>query len=822
MWMYRYFDARLFYTILNYVFCNIIFLPIQKRLFQKLLSSDNTQHYEQKNTNKIKKISKSKATLQKHLPTYVVAFAIQETYDEPPTGRQKLCKIRSLSETVSSITPNASSTMMILNSKSAQRLAQESDVHQRDNEVKIEIEEHDKQSGDVKKDPPQTTVYIADDNIAEDSVNIQPQVLFDSTKNKPRIARKRSKTSNHTVTIRNLNFKSKNIKKKIKQFYLEGNHSSAGAQIRKDLCSVAISNVLSRPRFLKTTQDTDNLLEATGQSSSDELDYNGHDTENTLLFSNSTSKLPSTNPSSQNTLTRESSSTTSRPDDDFFSIDTESVVKLEISPEITGPYKSNIVDLTVAYNTVLPGKEKLCAENERFSFGNLTSTETLTTVNGPLTSQAPLDDSKTYENITEILCQQDFSDKTLKGQNTFANNSSVYDQYFITKTGSDFEKPSFDSAYIGFGSGFYGAVICDKNEFPQQIMVSNSVHRNNSKRSRIFDTVINLGIYPELVPSTSSADKFKDSFENEVIVTDKQASLPQTNTKTCERIKKSRNIFKKCHNNAKSMSRHKNLSLPNNAAIRAMIHDNDMRKMNIEQTNKSASTPEVLRSMPELWDGFTLLLDLALKKLEETLAEKIIKEIKSMSISDSQPIPQMNKVETHVITANKSLDIKFSVEKASEHKEVLVKQESITIIDGDKNFQCDLIESKVIDQLMLRLSIERPKVSRVSPMKILKAPSLTEKMKEPQVLKKCFELLNPLSSDTPTLEEIKPAETSATETLMSNNTAVCLQTFSSRFKSVLETPAQIIKENALVITTVPVFFLGLFSLYCLIALATKL
>lgn len=783
------------------------------------------QHYDEKNTVKNKKISKLKARFQKHLPTYLVAFAIQKTYDEPPNECQKLCKKRSLSEIISPITPTASNKTMILDSKSVQRLTQKSEtnVHQRYNEFKIDIaEEHDKQSGDVKKNPHQTTVCIADDNIAEDSVNIQPKILFDSTKNKPKITRKRSKKSNHTVKIRNMNFKTKNnnIKKKIEQYYLKGKHSSSSAQIQRDLCSVAISHVISRPRFLKTAQATENLLEAEAGLDSEDLDYNGN--ENTSFLSDSTSKLLSTNPSSQNTLTRDGSGTMSRPDDEFFSMDTESVVKLELSPATTGPYNTEIVDLTVTYNTVLPGAEIVRAEKERYSFENITSTETLTAVNGPLTSQTPSDGVKTYENFTKILCQQDFSDKTLQGDKRFSKNSSIYDQYFIGKTNSEFEKPSFDSAYIGSASAFYETMIGDKSQFPPEIINSNSVHTNSSIRNSIFDTVINLGLYPELVPSTSSAGKFKNYFENQVIVTDGQASLPQTNTKPCERVKKSRNIFKKYHNYAKNISRHKNLSLPNNAAIITMLDENDVRKTNIEQTNMSATMPEGLRSMPELWDELSLLLELALKRLEETLTEKIIKEIKSLTVSDSQPKLQTTKVENQVITDNKSLDIKISIEKALEDKEVLVHQESITILEGDKNFQCDLIESKVIDQLMLRLSIERPKTSRASPMNILKAPSLTEKLKEPQVLKKCLELLNP-STETHTLDGTKPeTETSATATLMSNNTAVGLQTSSSRFKAVLETPLEIFKENALVIITVPVFFLGLFTLYCLIALATKL
>lgn len=799
------------------------------------MSSDNMQHYEEKNTVKNKKISKSKVRFQKPLSTYVVAFAVQETYDEPPTGRQTLCKKRSLSEIISSITPTASNKMVALDSKSVQILAEKSDIYQCYSEIKIDIiEEHDKQSGDVKMYSPQTTVYIADNNIAEDSFNIQPQILFDSTKNKPRIGRKRSKKFNHTVKIRNMNFKSKNynIKKKIKQYYLKGKHKTASAQVQKDLCSSTISKLFTQTRYLKNAQATENLLEAAGLNMDDnELDYNGN--ENVSLFSDTVSKFLSTNSSSHKTLTRDSSGTATRSDDGFFNIDADSVVKLELSPQIS-PYKCDIINVAVAYNTVISTAEKRCAEKERFSFGNLTSTETLTAVNGPLTSKAPSDVSNINE-TSQILnmFQQDFSDRTLQGEKTISEETIVNDKFFNNKISSEFQKPSFNSTYTEFGSDSYEPG-CDKNEYPSQIVDSDSVRTNNinSNRNSIFDTVINLGIYPELVPSTSSGSEFKDYFKNQVIVTDKrpslfvrdkQASLPQTNNKTFERIKKSRNIFKKYHhNNLKNMSAHKNLSLPNNAAIKAMLDDTGLRKTNFEETN-STSKPDVPRSMPELWCRLTIVLDTAIKRLEQSLAEKIIKEIKSKSFSDSLPIPQINKVHSHVITANKSLDIKLSVLKASEDKEVLVKQESLTVIDGDKNFQCDLIESKVIDQLMLRLSFEHPRalVSRVSPVKILKAPSPSDRLKEPQILKKCFELLNP-PSDTQTLEDLKAEELSATATLTSNNTATRVHTLSNRFKDVIETPTEFIKENALVITTVPVFFLGLFTLYCLIVLATKL
>lgn len=796
------------------------------------------QHYDEKNTSKNKKITKSKIRFQKSLPTYVVAFAVQETYDEPPTGRQKLCKKRSLSETISSITPTASNKTVTLDSKSVQRLAQKSDMYQRYNEIKIDIiEEHDNQSGDVKKDPLQTTVYIADNNIAEDSFNVQPQILFDSTKNKQRIARKKYKKSNHTVKIKNMNFKTKNnnIKKKIEQYYLKGKHSSASAQIQKDLCSVTISNLLSRTRFLKTAQATENLLEAAGLNrDGDELDYNGN--ENESMLSDSTSKFLSTNSSSHNTLTQDGSGTVIHSDEEFFNIDIDSVVNMDLSPGVTSPYKSDIINVAVAYNTGMHTAEKLCAEKKRYSFGNLTSTETLTAASGPLTSKVPSDGSKINENSQVInLGPQNFSDRTLQGNMAISEQTIINDKFFTAKSSSNFHKPSFESADTESMSGSCEPIICDEEKCPPQIVNSESARTNSvhSNRNSIFDTVINLGIYPELVPSTSSAAEFKDSFENQVIVTDtqpshfvtdKQASVPQTNAKTFERSKKYRNIFKKYHhNNLKNMSAHKNLSLPNNATIKAMLDDSELKRTNFEVT-ESASKPDIPRSMPELWDRLTLVLDSAIKRLEQTLADKIIKEIKSKSFSDSLPIPQVNRVQSHIITANKSLDIKLSVLKASEDKEVLVKQESITVFDGDKNFQCDLIESKVIDQLMLRLSFEHPKalVSRISPLKILKTPSASDRLKEPQILKKCYELLNPPSSETQTLEDIKAAEISGTATLMSNNTPVRLRTFSSRFKGMLETPAEFFKENALVITTVPVFFLGLFTLYSFIALAAKL
>lgn len=795
------------------------------------------QHYEDKNTVKNKKITKSKVRYQKSLPTYVVAFAVQETYDEPPTERQKLCKKRSLSEIISPITPTASNKMVALDSKSVQGLNQKSDTYQRYNEIKIDIiEEHDKQSGDVKKDPPQTTVYIADNNIAEDSFNIQPQILFDSSKNKPRIARKKSKKSNHNVKYKNMNFKTKNnnIKKKIEQYYLKGKHNSANTQIQKDLCSVAISNLLSRTRFLKNAHTTENLLEVAGLNNDyEELDYSSN--ENESMFSGSTSKFLFKDSSSHNTLTRDSSGTAIHSDEDFFNNDAVSV-KSVLSPEATSPYKSDIINVAVAYNTGMHNAENRCAEKKRYSFGNLTSTETLIAESGSLTSKSPFDDSKIHENPQVVnVIQQDFSDRTLQGEMTISEQTIIYDEFITAKTSWDFQKPSFESAYIEARLGSYEPIICDKDKFPPQIVDSESVRANSvhSNRNGIFDAVINLGIYPELVPSTSSAGEFKDSFENHVIVTDtqpslfvtdKHASVPQTNAKTFERSKKCRNIFKKYHhNNLKNISAHKNLSLPNNAAIKAMLDNSDLRKKNFEVLDP-ASKPDVPRSMPELWERLTFVLDSAIKRLEQTLAEKIIKEIKSKSFSDSLPIPQTNKVQSHIITANKSLDIKLSVLKTSEDKEVLVKQESVTIIDGDKNFQCDLIESKVIDQLMLRLSFEHPKalVSHESPLKILKAPRTSDRLKEPQILKKCYELLNPPSSETQTLDDIKPAEISATATLMSNNTAVRLRTLSSRLKGALVTPTVFFKENALVITTVPVFFLGLLTLYSLIALAAKL
>lgn len=815
--------------ILNCEFPKQYPFPNEQCLLQKLLSSENMQHYEEKINIKNKKISKPTVEFQKPSSTYVVAFAIQEAYDEPPTGRQRLCKKRSLSETISSITPTASNDMMALDFKSVQKLVQTSD------EIKIDIlEEHDNQSGDVKKNPPQKTVYVADNNIAEDSYNIQPQILYDSTKNKSKATRRRSKKSNHAIKVKNMNFKIKNnnIKKKIEQYYTKGKLSLASAQIQKDLCSDDLSKLLSRTRLLKNAQATENLLEAARLNrNGDELDYNGN--ENASLFSESTSNILSTDSSSHNTLTRDSSKTAIR-SDEFFEIHTDSVVKLGSHPGVTSPYKSDFFNVALAYNTTLITAEKPSAEKDRFSFGSLTSTETLIAADGGhLTSNPPSVVSKNNKNPQVLhVSQQDYHDRTLQGEKTNLEETIYYDQFFTAKTSSYFQKPSFDSVHSR--SDFYTPIVCDNkkknNEYTSQIVDSETSHARSvhSNKNNIFDTVINLGTDTELAPSTSSGSEFKDSLENQVIVTekqpssfvvDKQASLPQTDNKTFDRIKKSRTVFKKYQ----YYNMNKNLSLPNNTAISAMLHDVNLRKTNLEQTNY-VLRPDVPRSIPELWEKLSLLLDSAITRLEQTLTEKIIKEIENKSFSDSQAIHHKNKVQNHVITANKSLNIKLSVLKTSEDKEVLAKEESVTIIDEDKNFQCDLIESKVIDQLMLRLSFEHPKalVSRVSPVKILRTPSTSDRLKEPQILKKCFELLNPPSSETQTLEEIKAAEISATATLQSNNTAIIPCSLSKRFKGVLETPAEFIKENALVITTVPVFFLGLFTLYCLIALATKL
>ncbi|XP_022828831.1 uncharacterized protein LOC111358136 [Spodoptera litura] len=733
---------------------------------------------------------KSATKYPKRMPTYVVAFEMQELHDAPFNPHQ-ITQIHNVDST-NSISPsssnNSTKTFTITPTENSSRVLDIPII----SEVKIDILDEN-QCGDMEKRSPQLSSYILVGNRLADE---KPEIIFNATKHGKRckdsnkLPRKKLKKNKHIAKFKNIHFKyknpKKNIRRRLKKYYRKAKMGSR-----------AISKVVSRS-LLKKVLAKENLLD----ECDDDCICDGDDSLNS---SPSTTKKSFISYASHKTL-RPISSTSSRADD-FNSIKTVNSV-IQVSSDIitsnsdSTPYHTNIIDLAVAvtFSGTKPNDNQFIAnscETIIMHKENLTSDEMFLQPDISLTSKPPSQQNNFKIEISNLSPtdqnEDNMSHDTLIGERTSVLVSSD-ENFVIARTSSDFNKLSITSNYTYTSNS---DTTLRNETLPPDLPTKEELAR----RTAILDKVINLGYYPVITPSTSSDANIK---LNDVIVTDNLKRYPKNKGDEVE-IDLHTNMLKlkKSYEIEKLTCLQKNISLPNDITIKAKIKES-------EKSQKRSCADEVRVKYPtdmnDMWERLTLVLDLAVKRLEETLAEKIVNDIKRLSVfnqNESKILKLDNQMDSSTLT-------QINCERPTPHmvhKEVFVAQ-NILKEDIDGSVQCNLVQNQVIDQLMFKLSIEGPKpVSDVS----------IKKLKKTEIVKDYFEILKPPATASVAMEagrgDIVTVSTATEEIYASEK--IC------RLKGMLNASMTFLRENMFIITSVPTFFIVMLCFYGIIVITLK-
>lgn len=742
---------------------------------------------------------KSATKYPKIMPTFVVSFETQELHDA--SLNPQITRIHSADST-KSISPSSSSnstkTFTITSSENSSQILNIPII----SEVKIDISDEN-QCGDMEKRSPQMSNHILVDNRFADE---QPEIIFNATKHGKRckdsnkLPRKKWKKSKHIAKFKNVHFKyknpKKNIRRRLKKYYRKSKTNTRGEHIRKQMYSNVISKVVSRSRVLKKVLAKENLLD----ECEDECDC-----DDSLNSSPSTTKKSFISYTSQNTLRRISSSSSRT--DDFSSIKTVNSV-IQVSSDIISynsdaatPYNTNIIDLAVAvtFSGTKPNNTQVISNSCEIIIQkeNITSDETFLHNDISLTSKPPSQQKDIDSEVSKLSSMNEnensINDGTLIGERTSMQLSSD-DTFVIARTSSDFNKSSINSDYT-FTSNSDTTL---RNETLQPNLLTKE---ELARRNALLDKVINLGYYPVITPSTSSGANIE---VNDVIVTDNLKSHPKNKGDEIE-IDLQTNMLKlkQSYEVEKFTCLQKNISLPNDIAIKAKIIES-------EKLQKKSCTDDVRAKYPgdmtDMWERLTLVLDLAVKRLEETLAEKIVNDIKRLSV--------FNRSESKILKMDNQIDSSTLTQVTCErpipqmvHKEVLVAQ-NILKEDIDGSVQCNLVQNQVIDQLMFKLSIEGPKPVSNNSIK---------KLKKTEIVKDYFEILKPPATASVAMEagrgDIVTVST-ATEEIYATEGI-------HRLRRMLYAPVTFVRENMFIITSVPTFFIVLLCFYGIIMITMK-
>lgn len=596
----------------------------------------------------------------------------------------------------------------------------------------------------------------------------EPEAIFMAAKNN----RKYKKSKNvkgklkNSVNIKQKNFKYKSTKKaidaQIARFYGKKDYTIDVDQIQKELSSDEVSSVVSRTRVLHKITAKENLLEGSELLSFiSDVGLNEFDNESFTSSLLSVKKSMVSN-SSQNTLTQKASKTSSRNKNelclDLIKISTENI-----------PYKKDVINVAIAVNYKrskmntrdetgnLPSKE----EKELVKCANLTSHELMNPLLCNLTSDSPTNfDNFSFESSVDTLVNE-------------KSSVDVYsDKFVIARTSSDFTQPD-------------ESTITLKNNIDTVLDIEFESIDNTIKKNKPMplETVISLDSYTKMAPSTSLVTPYEYDCNNVIVTNTLNNDQYQINCGKVDSKKReiTKNILKKNNNQQKANSMNKTINLPNQADIKALLNENEVPQIKCAEESRHPSY------MPEIWDRLVTTLDLAVKRLEENMVEKIIKDLKKFIVG--HPLRK---------------DIPFSENLVD--VDVLNKQEAVkeTKPSVELGLQCDLVKNTIIDQIMQKLSTDGPKI--IEQGVVIK--SLNESK-----LSKDFDVLKP-----PDVIHQIVTEKGDAVTVSSKSREVCKF---RRLKMLVAGALNSVRENVFVITSVPTFFFVLLCVYGIVLLLVK-
>lgn len=661
-------------------------------------------------------------------------------------------------------------------------------------EVKVEIEtKEDVRNGNIKIMPSQTNNCDINKSINGHSFDEQPLIIFNTSKlqtkqknGKKNNQRQLSKKKQYTGDIRNIHFKYKhpkiNIATKLEKFYGKKRKNTA-YKFKPGLYSSSITNIVSKTRILRKVLGQENLLNIPDHALMwDDDSLNETDTSSRSLTLSVAPKSVLSY-SSQDTL-RRASIDSSEPSN---SVDfVNSVVK--VPSENNVPFKVDVLSVAVAYNFKPNTNKKV---NKKEYTQKILLTENITSATSTkyderLTSESSITTERDQIDEGSKSCKCEISNETLIATATSSHEyGSNNEMLFIVKSSSHLEELSFNSTLTLKSSSDN-----TDNSDPLSGSLASVTAGHKLTSTVLLDTVVNFS--PDVNPPiTSKVDIVYDYQESK--------DLP------CVRNPKNRSeisdlpttiLQKPCFLQEQAEVQ-KSINLPNENVIKILLEGtkDSQSKLGTTQFSKYPTT------LPELWNRIVVVLDLSMKKLEESLTEKFIREIsKLLPLSEklTRPIPDL--------VINDNAPVQTPVVETKLHKQIQAEKKTTT---ADQSHQHD---SKIqIDYLLLK-----PSVNRITPHP---SSSSSRNVKKPKLLKEIIEVLKPPVFEN-IVADLERGDSVNIATEISVEDAAKYQLF-SRMKYLVLIPVRFVKENMFVLVAVPLFFTLLLCIYALIVFSIQ-
>lgn len=599
-------------------------------------------------------------------------------------------------------------------------------------------------------------------NIEIEIVHNNPKIIFNAKHHKRKENKFAKRKMKKHKTVSKIHFKSNNsrnvINTQIDRYYNENKiNIMRPKQIKNEIYADSYTIIISRERVLKNVSAKENLIEEI------DLTYIKNISSNASVVSiPSTTKKSCISNASDNTLTRKDSRTLQEQEH----VDTVNSV-IEIPPEVYNNSDVIIASAAVAYNVNDNTIDNITQHNlqnqaKYMDLACLSSAATLKALDrdSPLTSNSNL--------LTSSPPVNEIPEETLVNNESSFEISSSYETYYNAKTSSEFKKES-------------------NPDYPQ--IYEAAFHQiNEKKQMSLLHRVINLGLYPD-TPSTSSAAT-NDDLQDNVIVAD--VNKYNYNDKSLDQpVNQDLNNVLKKTNKKPNMIETKTVFFPNQKDIQALFEEKKIVQQKCaEEARNPANTNEIL------WERIVSVIDLVVKRLEDTLSDKIIGEFKKSLVGF-----EICKKSSKKIEHNRDVEL-MSGDIVVYNKEVSTAEVKT---ESEQGLQCDLIHRNVIDEIVKKLSFDGPQIITTTSKSFPKI--------KPCTFEEIVEVLKPPLS--PMVMEKGETVTISTVTRVS-----VTQRF-NRFKTLLRAPFNFMRENVYILTTVPTFFFALLCLYGLVLLAFR-
>ncbi|XP_032524632.2 uncharacterized protein LOC116775760 isoform X2 [Danaus plexippus] len=616
------------------------------------------------------------------------------------------------------------------------------------------------------------------------------------------------------VKIKNIHFKNKdpknNLNKKLASYYDRAKSKcSNAANIQRNLYSDSVLNAVSRTRIPKKVLAKENLLDdierisLSGNFNEDRISYISQSSDVTLIGLksissnnselNNTPRIPSVIHIS-NCLPQiiQEPKEFRAPDSNVDNIYSASSKICSETYQNENLYSTNIIRVAVAQienSSILKYKKEIASTNSRERFlvkKSLISAGSYMSQSDTVTSTSSLETLNTHDN-ERVVAAMGISDSFLSSD-TLTDNPNIYDlrsesdKYVIAKTSSYFRNEN---------------ILSNDTLAPMhEIYVKNDQNQAqtspNMLNTTLLDTIINVGMFPKVTKSIQN-NMFSSTL-NDVIITDELRNSFPLNRLGIESTGENeypKNVFKKSLSAEDDENRQKNINLPNEETINEILFNrNQVQKKSCSEESRNYTV------FPELWEKLTVFIDVAIRKLEDNLMEKISQEMKKA----------LDRID-HITHSNKreSKTSQYDIKERRESKEAIMI--SRMELGESKSLQCGSLQNDMLDELVRKMNMEG--------LKILKGPRT--KLKEGYKI---------LSSDL--LEVLKAPVEASVSTAKGKGDSLAVSVSegttiksSTQNSSLMKNAISFLKENALIIVSVPLFCLSLFLVYIFLAVLVQ-